>query len=129
MKPKTSGLADEPFYLLCFPTAHLAMRAQVELEDQIRYLVVPTPEKISVSCGISLKIASDQTDRLCEMIEAGKLSEESVYLYRARGRGKNANYEKISPMNEILTEPKDPIIQQEEEITDKGTDKHGEDQN
>lgn len=128
MQPKTSGLANEPFYLLCFPTAHLAMRAQVELEDQIRYLVVPTPEKISVSCGISLKIASDEKERLCEMIEAGKLSEDSVYLYRACGRGRSANYEKISPMRELLTDSKAPIIQ-EEEITDRETDKHGEDQN
>lgn len=128
MEPKTSGLAGEPFYLLCFPTAHLAMRAQVELEDQIRYLVVPTPEKISVSCGISLKIASDEKDRLCEMIEAGKLSEDSVYLYRACGRGRSASYEKITPMSGILADPKAQIIQQEKEITDKGTDKHGEDQ-
>lgn len=128
METKTSGLADGPFYLLCFPTAHLAMRAQVELENRIRYLVVPTPEKISVSCGISLKIASDEKERLCEMIEAGALSEDSAYLYRASGRGRNAVYEKISPMSGILPDPEAPLIQ-EEEITDKRTDKHGEDQN
>lgn len=121
MKPSTSGLAGEPFYLLCFPTAHLAMRAQVELEDQVRYLVVPTPEKISVSCGISLKIAPDEKDRLYEMIEAGKLPEDSVYLYRACGRGRDAVYEKIAPMSGMLDDP-DGQTTQGKETTEKRTD-------
>lgn len=95
MGEQTSGLGSGPFYLLCFPTAHQAIRAQVELDHHVRYLVVPTPQQISVSCGISLKIAAGEKERLDGMIRAGKLPEDSVYLYRVTGRGRSAVYEKI----------------------------------
>ena len=77
-------MRNDSYYTLAFDSTHMAVAAEKYLSAQIAVSVMPTPRKITASCGISLRVELENGERLKELLKANdKLFREShLYLVK-----------------------------------------------
>ena len=77
-------MRNDSYYTLAFDSTHMAVAAEKYLSARIAVSVMPTPRKITASCGISLRVELEDGERLKELLKANdKLFREShLYLVK-----------------------------------------------
>ena len=63
-------MRNDSYYTLAFDSTHMAVAAEKYLSARIAVSVMPTPRKITASCGISLRIELEDSQRLMEALES-----------------------------------------------------------
>lgn len=56
------------YYLLTFVNTHTAMAMQTYLKGKLNFCIMPTLREISNSCGISIKIETEQSEKLSDIL-------------------------------------------------------------
>ncbi|MEG0051050.1 MAG: DUF3343 domain-containing protein [Terrisporobacter sp.] len=68
------------FYILTFNNTHEAMQAEsVCISEKVKVVMMPTPTYITKSCGISLKVGSEEEVRVIELINLEKIIYKTIY--------------------------------------------------
>ena len=77
-------MRNDSYYTLAFDSTHMAVAAEKYLSARIAVSVMPTPRKITATCGISLRVELENGERLKELLKANdKLFREShLYLVK-----------------------------------------------
>ena len=63
-------MRNDSYYTLAFDSTHMAVAAEKYLSARIAVSVMPTPRKITASCGISLRVELEDGQRLMEALES-----------------------------------------------------------
>lgn len=73
-------------YLISFKSVHYALDCELKLEDKGYNLrTIPTPREISLSCGISVLVDTDNIENLSLDIKESKIDYKNIYIYRKEG--------------------------------------------
>ena len=74
-------MRNDSYYTLAFDSTHTAVAAEKYLSARIAVSVMPTPRKITASCGISLRIELENGERLKELLKANDELFRESHLY------------------------------------------------
>ena len=74
-------MRNDSYYTLAFDSPHMAVTAEKYLSAQIAVSVMPTPRKITASCGISLRVELENGERLKELLKANDELFRESHLY------------------------------------------------
>lgn len=74
-------MRNDSYYALAFDSTHMAVAAEKYLSARIAVSVMPTPRKITASCGISLRIELENGERLKELLKANDELFRESHLY------------------------------------------------
>ena len=74
-------MRNDSYYTLAFDSTHMAVAAEKYLSARIAVSVMPTPRKITASCGISLRVELDDGERLKELLKANDELFRESHLY------------------------------------------------
>lgn len=74
-------MRNDSYYALAFDSTHMAVAAEKYLSARIAVSVMPTPRKITASCGISLRIELENGERLMELLKANDELFRESHLY------------------------------------------------
>ena len=74
-------MRNDSYYTLAFDSTHMAVAAEKYLSARIAVSVMPTPRKITASCGISLRIELENGERLQELLKANDELFRESHLY------------------------------------------------
>lgn len=74
-------MRNDSYYTLAFDSTHMAVTAEKYLSARIAVSVMPTPRKITASCGISLRIELENGERLKELLKANDELFRESHLY------------------------------------------------
>lgn len=74
-------MRNDSYYALAFDSTHTAVAAEKYLSARIAVSVMPTPRKITASCGISLRIELENGERLKELLKANDELFRESHLY------------------------------------------------
>ncbi len=74
-------MRNDSYYTLAFDSTHMAVAAEKYLSARIAVSVMPTPRKITASCGISLRIELENGERLKELLKANDELFRESHLY------------------------------------------------
>lgn len=80
-------MLEKEFYIITFESTHLAISTEKFLLAEVPVEMVPTPREISASCGLSLKISTDNIEKVKVLL--AERSKEGLNLYhmvREEGR-------------------------------------------
>ena len=77
-------MRNDSYYTLAFDSTHMAVAAEKYLSARIAVSVMPTPRKITASCGISLRVELENGERLKELLKANDelFRENHLYLVK-----------------------------------------------
>ena len=77
-------MRNDSYYTLAFDSTHMAVAAEKYLSARIAVSVMPTPRKITASCGISLRVELEDSQRLKELLKANDelFRESRLYLVK-----------------------------------------------
>ena len=77
-------MRNDSYYTLAFDSTHMAVAAEKYLSARIAVSVMPTPRKITASCGISLRVELENGERLKELLKANDdlFRESHLYLVK-----------------------------------------------
>ena len=69
------------YYMLSFQNTHSAMAAQALLRAYLPVCVMPTLRQVSASCGISLRIETEDAPAFLRLVEEGiyRISPSTLY--------------------------------------------------
>ncbi|WP_409228430.1 DUF3343 domain-containing protein [Gudongella sp. SC589] len=68
------------FGILTFQSTHHAMRAErILTEEGIITKTIPTPRDITLSCGLAIRIAIDDLEKVMELKRSGKLEYKELH--------------------------------------------------
>lgn len=76
-------MRKDAYYTIAFNSTHSAVAAEKYLGEKINATVMPTLRKISASCGISLRIETEDFERLKELLNENQQIKESCHVYLA----------------------------------------------
>ena len=69
------------YYIVTFQNTHEAMKAEREtIKKQINVVVIPTPTVITKSCGISLKVDSENIKGVISLIRAENIKVKEIFM-------------------------------------------------
>ena len=74
-------MRNDSYYALAFDSTHMAVAAEKYLSARIAVSVMPTPRKITASCGISLRVELEDGQRLKELLKANDELFRESHLY------------------------------------------------
>ncbi|HIW24751.1 MAG TPA: DUF3343 domain-containing protein [Firmicutes bacterium] len=74
-------MRNDSYYTLAFDSTHMAVAAEKYLSARIAVSVMPTPRKITASCGISLRVELEDGERLKELLKANDELFRESHLY------------------------------------------------
>lgn len=74
-------MRNDSYYTLAFDSTHMAVAAEKYLSARIAVSVMPTPRKITASCGISLRVELEDGQRLMELLKANDELFRESHLY------------------------------------------------
>lgn len=74
-------MRNNSYYLLAFNSTNDAMAAENYLSDKIQISIMPTLRKISVSCGISIRIEQSDVHMLKEILCCNEKIKNSCVPY------------------------------------------------
>ena len=74
-------MRNDSYYTLAFDSTHMAVAAEKYLSAWIAVSVMPTPRKITASCGISLRVELENGERLKELLKANDELFRESHLY------------------------------------------------
>ena len=74
-------MRNDSYYTLAFDSTHMAVAAEKYLSARIAVSVMPTPRKITASCGISLRVELENGERLKELLKANNELFRESHLY------------------------------------------------
>ena len=74
-------MRNDSYYTLAFDSTHMAVAAEKYLSARIAVSVMPTPRKITASCGISLRVEMENGERLKELLKANDELFRESHLY------------------------------------------------
>ena len=74
-------MRNDSYYALAFDSTHMAVAAEKYLSARIAVSVMPTPRKITASCGISLRVELEDGERLKELLKANDELFRESHLY------------------------------------------------
>ena len=74
-------MRNDSYYTLAFDSTHMAVAAEKYLSARIAVSVMPTPRKITASCGISLRVELEDRERLKELLKANDELFRESHLY------------------------------------------------
>ena len=74
-------MRNDSYYTLAFDSTHMAVAAEKYLSARIAVSVMPTPRKITASCGISLRVELEDGQRLKELLKANDELFRESHLY------------------------------------------------
>lgn len=74
-------MRNDSYYTLAFDSTHMAVAAEKYLSARIAVSVMPTPRKITASCGISLRVELEDVERLKELLKANDELFRESHLY------------------------------------------------
>lgn len=74
-------MRNDSYYALAFDSTHMAVAAEKYLSARIAVSVMPTPRKITASCGISLRVELENGERLKELLKANDELFRESHLY------------------------------------------------
>ena len=74
-------MRNDSYYTLAFDSTHMAVAAEKYLSARIAVSVMPTPRKITASCGISLRVELEDGKRLKELLKANDELFRESHLY------------------------------------------------
>ena len=74
-------MRNDSYYTLAFDSTHMAVAAEKYLSARIAVSVMPTPRKITASCGISLRVELENRERLKELLKANDELFRESHLY------------------------------------------------
>lgn len=74
-------MRNDSYYTLAFDSTHMAVAAEKYLSARIAVSVMPTPRKITASCGISLRVELEDSQRLKELLKANDELFRESHLY------------------------------------------------
>lgn len=74
-------MRNDSYYALAFDSTHMAVAAEKYLSSRIAVSVMPTPRKITASCGISLRVELEDGERLKELLKANDELFRESHLY------------------------------------------------
>ena len=74
-------MRNDSYYTLAFDSTHMAGAAEKYLSARIAVSVMPTPRKITATCGISLRIELENGERLKELLKANDELFRESHLY------------------------------------------------
>jgi len=69
------------YYIVTFQNTHEAMKAEREtIKKQINVVVIPTPTFITKSCGISLKVTTENIEDIINLIRAENIKVKEIFM-------------------------------------------------
>lgn len=69
------------YIILTFGSTHQALRAEhALLAAGLSHEVLPTPRKITVSCGLSLRVPAEHLVQLQSLVSAGHIEVKAAYI-------------------------------------------------
>lgn len=69
------------YYIVTFQNTHEAMKAEREtIKKQINVAVIPTPTFITKSCGISLKVTTENIEGIINLIRAENIKVKEIFM-------------------------------------------------
>ena len=74
-------MRNDSYYTLAFDSTHMAVAAEKYLSARIAVSVMPTPRKITASCGISLRVELEDGESLKELLKANDELFRESHLY------------------------------------------------
>ena len=74
-------MRNDSYYTLAFDSTHMAVAAEKYLSARIAVSVMPTPRKITASCGISLRVELENGERLKILLKANDELFRESHLY------------------------------------------------
>ena len=63
-------MRNDSYYTLAFDSTHMAVTAEKYLSARIAVSVMPTPRKITASCGISLRVELEDAQSVVEAVKS-----------------------------------------------------------
>lgn len=85
---------EEIFNLIAFNSTSNAIRAEKELKlNDIEVKVLPVPREITASCGLSIKIETEDLEKAVTILKEGNI--DVAGYYNVNKVGLNRNIEKI----------------------------------
>lgn len=71
----------DKYYILTFQNTLGAINGESELKERkIKIEIMPTPTSITKSCGISIKIKSEDIEEIKKIIEENKMHIKNIYF-------------------------------------------------
>lgn len=71
----------DKYYILTFENTLGAINGESELkEKKIKVEIMPTPTSITKSCGISIKVKSEDMQEINRLIEENKIRIKNIYF-------------------------------------------------
>lgn len=72
-------------YIIVFKNTHDAIQSEKVLKEKgIAVVVMPTPTKITHSCGISIGFSIENIDKINEFIEKEEIVIKNIYLKKGQ---------------------------------------------
>lgn len=69
------------YYIVTFQNTHEAMKAEREtIKNQINVVVIPTPTFITKSCGISLKVETENIEAIINLTRAENIKVKAIFI-------------------------------------------------
>ena len=76
-------MVRENDFIAVFHSVHRVMKAEKILKGAgVSILLIPAPRQISSDCGLALRYAPEDADRVGDLLLAGGLPPTEVYQYR-----------------------------------------------
>lgn len=71
----------DKYYILTFQNTLGAINGESELKERnIKIEIMPTPTAITKSCGISIKVNSEDIYQIKELVKENKINVKSIYF-------------------------------------------------
>ncbi|MCD8037401.1 MAG: DUF3343 domain-containing protein [Clostridiales bacterium] len=78
-------MRSDEYYTMAFNSTHAAVAAEKYLEEKMPVEVMPTLRKITASCGISLRIETENFEKLKQCLDENTEIKKSGSLYFVSG--------------------------------------------
>ncbi|MEG0641012.1 MAG: DUF3343 domain-containing protein [Clostridium sp.] len=79
----------DKYIVITFESVNFAMQTESVLKGKdIRHQIIPTPREITLSCGLSIKMAYDNLKDIREMIDSSTIRIKKLYVFQGIGTGK-----------------------------------------
>ncbi|RUA09520.1 MAG: DUF3343 domain-containing protein [Fusobacteria bacterium] len=76
----------EEFNVISFESTHMAIKSEKLLLDiGLNIRIIPVPREITASCGLALKINTDDFIEVKKLLEKNKIDFLGVYIVRKKG--------------------------------------------
>jgi hypothetical protein len=71
----------DKYYILTFQNTLGAINGESELKERnLKIEIMPTPTAITKSCGISIKVNSEDIYQIKELVKENKINVKSIFL-------------------------------------------------